>query len=38
VGDESDQWQAVASSCELILADRAKIVEAHAQDMLVGCH
>jgi hypothetical protein len=36
-GDESDAWQGVASSCELILADRANIIEANAQEMLRDC-
>ena len=36
VGDESDLWQGVSTSCELILADRANIIEAKAQEMLQG--
>ncbi len=37
VGDESDLWQGVSTSCELILADRANIIEAKAQEMLRDC-
>jgi hypothetical protein len=36
-GDDAYQWQAVESSCELILADRTNIVRANAQEMLRGC-
>jgi hypothetical protein len=37
-GDETDLWQGVSTSCELILADRINIVKAKAQEMLVDCH
>jgi hypothetical protein len=38
VGDETDLWQGVGTSCELILADRRNIIKANAQEMLDGCH
>ena len=37
-GDETDLWQGVGTSCELILADRASITEAKAQEIFTGCH
>jgi hypothetical protein len=37
-GDESDLWQGVSTSCELILADRTNIITANAQEMLKDCH
>ncbi|MEI6573457.1 MAG: hypothetical protein WCO61_07935 [Alphaproteobacteria bacterium] len=38
LGDESDDWQAVGSSCEKILSDRTNIIKFGATDMLKGCH
>ncbi|MGA8170851.1 MAG: hypothetical protein WB816_08480 [Methylocystis sp.] len=37
-GDESDLWQGVDTSCELILADKAEIIKAGAQKLLRDCH
>ena len=37
-GDETDMWQGVSTSCELILADRRNILAASAQELLRGCH
>lgn len=37
-GDETDLWQGVSTSCELILADRKNIIAANAHDMLKDCH
>jgi hypothetical protein len=37
-GDETDLWQGVGTSCELILADRVNIIIANAQEMFTGCH
>jgi hypothetical protein len=37
-GDETDLWQGVSTSRELILADRANIINAHAQEMLQDCY
>jgi hypothetical protein len=36
-GDESDLWQRVSTSCELILADSKNIVAANAQEMFKDC-
>ena len=38
LGDESDSWQGVGTSCELILADKANIVKAGAQKLFTDCH
>jgi len=38
VGDETDLWQGVSTSCELILADRINIIKANAQEMFTDCH
>jgi hypothetical protein len=38
LGDESDLWQGVNTSCELILADSANIINANAQELFTGCH
>jgi hypothetical protein len=38
LGDESDDWQAVGSSCEEILSDRKKIIRFGARNLLEGCH
>jgi hypothetical protein len=37
-GDESDLWQGVGSTCELLLRDRSAIVAANAEQLLHGCH
>ena len=37
-GDESDLWEGVSSSCELLLKDRSAIVAANAEQLLEGCH
>ena len=37
-GDETDLWQGVGTSCELILADKAEIIKAGAQKLLKDCH
>ncbi len=37
-GDDSDLWQGVGTSCELILADKANIVKAGAQQLMKDCH
>jgi hypothetical protein len=37
-GDETDLWQGVHTSCELILADRINIIKANAQEMFKDCH
>jgi hypothetical protein len=37
-GDETDAWQSVSTSCELILKDYRNIVAANAQVLLEGCH
>ena len=38
LGDESDEWQIVGSSCETILADKTQIIKFGASDLLIGCH
>jgi len=38
MGDETDAWQGVGASCELILADKANIIKAGAQTLLKDCH
>jgi len=38
LGDQSDDWQAVGSSCEEILSDRNTIIKFGATDLLKGCH
>lgn len=37
-GDETDNYQGVGTSCELILADRINIIQANAQEMFTDCH
>jgi hypothetical protein len=38
LGDETDLWQGVGTSCELILADKVNIVKAGAQELFKDCH
>ncbi len=38
LGDESDDWQAVGSSCEELLSDRNIITKFGVTDLLKGCH
>jgi hypothetical protein len=37
-GDETELYQDVGTTCELILADREAIIRADARDMLKDCH
>ena len=38
MGDETDLWQGVDTSCELILADKVNIIKAGAQKLFQDCH
>jgi hypothetical protein len=38
MGDETDLWQGVATSCELIIADKVSIIKAGAQKLFEDCH
>jgi hypothetical protein len=37
-GDETDLWQGVDTSCELIMADKVAIIKAGAQTLFKDCH
>jgi hypothetical protein len=38
MGDETDLWQGVNTSCELIIADKVNIIKAGGQSLFQDCH
>ena len=38
LGDASDNWQSVGSTCELILADQVNIIKFNATELFNRCH